>query len=114
VVSGDEPHVNLLQFGKRNPAGNAFCAFRALPFPVVGCCVSAVSQWRTRELTRCRQRGPGFSLGFQSLAVLGVCALSHHLRRILGLPAQLIKDILPTGTCTNEVPGTFGMYLCSI
>ena len=55
------------------------------------------------------------SLLVQIAAVFGVCALvSLVFGRVLGLPAQIIRDILPTGTCTNEVPGTFGMYLCSM
>ena len=48
-------------------------------------------------------------------AVAAACALfSLIFGRVLGLPAQAIKAMLPAGTCTNEVPGTLGMYLCSM
>ncbi len=102
--------------GKRNPAGNAFCASCGAALsgrPDAASSPPASGGPRTDPVAG--TGSPGLSLGVQIAAVLGVCALvSLIFGRILGLPAQLIKDILPTGTCTNEVPGTFGMYLCSM
>lgn len=102
--------------GKRNQAGNLFCAH-------CGASLSGAAQARTASPAgRAARTGPsagdgGSSLspGVQIAAVFGACALiSLVFGRVLGLPAQLIRDILPTGTCTNEIPGTFGMYLCSM
>ncbi|NLE95396.1 MAG: hypothetical protein GX600_06915 [Dehalococcoidia bacterium] len=102
--------------GKRNPAGNAFCAFCGAALSVEAHAASSPpNRGAPRTNPAAGTGGPELSLGVQIAAVLGACALvSLIFGRILGLPAQLIRDILPTGTCTNEVPGTFGMYLCSM
>jgi hypothetical protein len=101
---------------RRNQQGNVFCAFCGSPLqPEAG----ASSGLRTAEHSR-SALSPGAdtaepSLPVQLAAVVAVCALfSLIFGRVLGLPAQAIKAILPVGTCTNEVPGTFGMYICSM
>ncbi|MBN1152228.1 MAG: hypothetical protein JXA58_03365 [Dehalococcoidia bacterium] len=102
--------------GKRNQQGNVFCAFCGATLsdsPGAAPAPGVASGPRTFPSTGIQAEGP--SLLVQIAAVFGVCALvSLVFGRVLGLPAQIIRGILPTGTCTNEVPGTFGMYLCSM
>lgn len=102
--------------GKPNQQGNVFCAFCGASLSDSrGAAPAPVSTSGPRTAPSSGTRGQEPSLFVQIAAVFGVCALvSLVFGRVLGLPAQLIRDILPTGTCTNEIPGTFGMYLCSM
>jgi hypothetical protein len=104
--------------GKRNQQGNSFCAS-------CGATLSASAVRGPKSAAHVEAGGrtgaasapdsPAPSLAAQIAAVFGASAVvSLVFGRVLGLPAQLIRAILPTATCTNQVPGTFGMYLCSM
>jgi len=101
--------------GGRNQQGNVFCAFCGASLPADPGASSGRTAEHPRNILSPGADSAGPSLLVQIAAVVGFCALvSLIFGRMLGLPAQAIKAILPTGTCTNEIPGTVGMYLCSM
>jgi hypothetical protein len=57
---------------------------------------------------------PGNGLLAGAVALVAGAAVSYVLWPVLAVPGNILKDVIPRGDCTNEVPGSSGMYTCSV
>ena len=47
-------------------------------------------------------------------ALVAGVVVSYLLWPILAIPGKILKDAIPRGNCTNELPGSGAMYVCSV
>jgi hypothetical protein len=57
---------------------------------------------------------PGNGLLAGAVALAAGAAVSYLLWPVLAIPGKVLKDAIPRGNCTNETPGSSGMYFCSV